>query len=1006
MAIVKYTCPPQASGQGSFSDNLVGFQIVDGGGFTQGNFQFTTAITEKTNRTFNIGTFSDPISLDTMNVDSLLQSRIDSAKNLKVYPNFDLSEVTNFSLFGSLSKRLSVSVTRIINFFPAAIDVRSLYPNFLTGTTANNISYDQVNNETYLEIDLGILYNPFDIDYTINATRNLELKEIEVSYLRNFTKEYKKYSLFVNSVEYPITFFSGVEPNETILSFYVQGRPFGINQSTYETLIIRPNDLYVNETFSNSLDEVERFLLNRDVIPKYTASFQKTVEDESGKFIFINQNVTFPLNGEWNLDISTTFFDQYLNTLNEIGVSVDNYRTNLISRFLTTGALKEFDTPDQKIEKVLQLYGRSFDETRKFIVSLANMNSVHYNVGDDIPSQLLKNLAQTLGWNTNISPISNEELLTSLFSRSESLFEGVSVGPTPDELNYQFYRNLILNSAFLFKSKGTRKSIEILLRLVGAPEALVDFNEYVYIADQKINLNEFETRFAKISAGTYVDQVSIIDPTDVYTIFGVPYTAFTTSPIIEDVTTLRSDYPIDYFGYPSMPRETEDYYYQIGGGWFESTPQHRMPEVIDVTGSVFTGENPDYQTVLQPANYGEEYLNRYRNFPYIDTGFKIRKIADNKKSWSDNEIGLRRNSDGNFNAYYRVDDENLTINVKNVDIFLNPGQGLAYDVWSMSVNYNFPIPEQGLNYVPPTKCNPNPYTPYPQRGGIDWTESIPKPREKSFFEFAQTFWHNTINVRNRQFITDGKTGGYPTLQSIFWKYLESDLYVNIPNDQFTYQKMIDYVNGLGDYWIRLVEQMIPATTLWNTGVRFENSIFHRQKFVWRRQCGCQIIPIPCKPCSFTAQILPYDCPIQVVECDLFPWAQDPKITTFGDIMAKLLDEYLLSLGNVTNCQYNTMVSTWYVDIRIDGVVATSFEFFTGYGYSNPVFSIPSEDLWRTAVNGALAELFTYGLSYNIFGDKVYVYNNNCEPIEVSQLFELNVGIDFDILCALLDTELG
>jgi hypothetical protein len=123
-------------------------------------------------------------------------------------------------------------------------------------------------------------------------------------------------------------------------------------------------------------------------------------------------------------------------------------------------------------------------------------------------------------------------------------------------------------------------------------------------------------------------------------------------------------------------------------------------------------------------------------------------------------------------------------------------------------------------------------------------------------------------------------------------------------------------------------------------------------------------------------------------------------------MAKLLDEYLLSLGNVTNCQYNTMVSTWYVDIRIDGVVATSFEFFTGYGYSNPVFSIPSEDLWRTAVNGALAELFTYGLSYNIFGDKVYVYNNNCEPIEVSQLFELNVGIDFDILCALLDTELG
>ena len=27
--------------------------------------------------------------------------------------------------------------------------------------------------------------------------------------------------------------------------------------------------------------------------------------------------------------------------------------------------------------------------------------------------------------------------------------------------------------------------------------------------------------------------------------------------------------------------------------------------------------------------------------------------------------------------------------------------------------------------------------------------------------------------------------------------------------------MIDYVNGIGDYWMRLVEQVIPASTLWN-----------------------------------------------------------------------------------------------------------------------------------------------------------------------------------------------
>ena len=133
-----------------------------------------------------------------------------------------------------------------------------------------------------------------------------------------------------------------------------------------------------------------------------------------------------------------------------------------------------------------------------------------------------------------------------------------------------------------------------------------------------------------------------------------------------------------------------------------------------------------------------------------------------------------------------------------------------------------------------------PYTKYPQRGGVDWTNIDPKPRETTFFEFAQTFWRNMINVRNRQYVSDGKTGGYPTLQSIYWRYLESEQEINIPNDNFTYQTMIDYVNGLGDYWIRLIEQMVPATTIWNTGVKYE-SVFHRQKFVWRRQSGCKII---------------------------------------------------------------------------------------------------------------------------------------------------------------------
>jgi hypothetical protein len=70
MATTKFTCPPQSSAANSFSNNLVGVQLVTGGGLTQANFEFTTGISEKQNRTFTIGSFSDPINLESINIET------------------------------------------------------------------------------------------------------------------------------------------------------------------------------------------------------------------------------------------------------------------------------------------------------------------------------------------------------------------------------------------------------------------------------------------------------------------------------------------------------------------------------------------------------------------------------------------------------------------------------------------------------------------------------------------------------------------------------------------------------------------------------------------------------------------------------------------------------------------------------------------------------------------------------------------------------------------------
>ena len=152
MAIKKFTCPPQASAQGSFSDNLVGFQLTSGGGLTQGNFEFNTSVTEKVNRTFDTGTFSDPISLNSLGISNVAQSRAIFENNFKVYPNFDLTQVTNFVQYGSMVKRMSTSITTIISKFPAGIEVNRLGMDYTTGPTAYNIIYYPQADQTSFEV--------------------------------------------------------------------------------------------------------------------------------------------------------------------------------------------------------------------------------------------------------------------------------------------------------------------------------------------------------------------------------------------------------------------------------------------------------------------------------------------------------------------------------------------------------------------------------------------------------------------------------------------------------------------------------------------------------------------------------------------------------------------------------------------------------------------------------------------------------------------------------------
>tara|TARA_R110000824_G_scaffold75277_3_gene191145 strand:- start:4828 stop:8142 length:3315 start_codon:yes stop_codon:yes gene_type:complete len=892
---------PPAPGHGgdTFSDNLVGLQTTQGSPqMTLGNFSVTESAQAKQDREFTFGGFSGPITLEQLSAGDtkLLQTGVNNS--LLIEFNYDNSDISKLVQYGSLKDRLRVAAQQIVNFFPAALYCSGFDKIYqTTGNTTESISYDSATDRTSIVVSKYKISNPFGVEVTIDGeiqldnslnmdylienpttgnitTTSIQAQTGKVSHLRNFSLEYQKYSLSFSgsgSSEYNIVDYDPIEDGTKDLTIVISGSPFGTNPSpSTQQFYIKPNKLETQNEF-NKFDSVEKFLLNQRSVPPYKAEIQILKQTEDGQNYQFKEELIWAKEDLWNIDVTTENYKNYLQKLVDVGDEIDDYKTNLVSRFLTTGALKDFDTGERKVEKTLQIYGRSFDDVKKFIDGIAFMNNVTYDGKNNVPNQLLRNFSKLLGWKTPYAG-TQDQFLDTILDRYEPQYSGESIGITPVELDTEIYRRILMNTAYLFKSKGTRKAIEFILRFIGAPDALIEFNEYVMLADHKIKIgragfpveNErcnqlfsllsaqntdltdeiknqlasagcydlgkdgFLNKFAEISGGVATYPTYVYNPTD-----------FTTS--VEYITKshnfIREDYPIDNEGYPTAPRETPYYYFQRGSGWFEETEEHHGEIIIDLDKSVMSGCTPKVVTKMNQFSWGgffgnlppgvssndpgAPYLERFRKFPYLDMGFGLTRIIDDKKSWARvDKIHEERNYEfeGVRYASYNVTDERYVINVKNVDIFLNIGQALVYEVWQQSILSGCPFSGGPL---PP---------PYPQGGGVDNTVTLINAKDYSFKEFSHTFWKSFINVRNRQTIDDGKTGGYPLLQQLYLDYLSEKCGAN---NQYTYQKMVNYAQSLGTYWIRIIEQLVPATTLWQGGVKVENSIFHRDKFVYK-----------------------------------------------------------------------------------------------------------------------------------------------------------------------------
>jgi hypothetical protein len=190
--------------------------------------------------------------------------------------------------------------------------------------------------------------------------------------------------------------------------------------------------------------------------------------------------------------------------------------------------------------------------------------------------------------------------------------------------------------------------------------------------------------------------------------------------------------------------------------------------------------------------------------------------------------------------------------------------------------------------------------------------------------------------------------------------------------------------------------MIPATTIWNTGVRMENSIFQKQKFVYRRQRGCQFIPVPVEPCFVISDIFNFNCAAEYVDFNIFPWLNgNINVSNFSSILANRINSFL-DENNLTlnDCVQSSTQTDWFVDLRIGGDIIIQESFYSGYGYDD----VPTNLMWRNALIQYLPNLYDYGYTYFLNGTNLNITSLTCVPRNLEDLVSLNVGINISINC--------
>jgi len=267
-------------------------------------------------------------------------------------------------------------------------------------------------------------------------------------------------------------------------------------------------------TSIETFDKIEEYQIYIEGLDEFESAILEEWPTSLTSIDSYGNTITMPdIQRDADYNLTNTADLTYISEILEESLDYDKNNDFSLTRLIPQYYLK-IDDSEKTFENFLNVLGESFDIDKKAIEKLSKQFHLNYSGDDKFDKGIEPLLGKLLGYNISEGKYNvdfNSYWTQQYFSLEQA------------EVSERLWNRILNNLVYLYKTKGTRESINSLINIYGIPENLIKIKEYAYALkpiDTKFNYSlsgETQEDYVNIKqAGKFIDhdKIKFIDTTE------------------------------------------------------------------------------------------------------------------------------------------------------------------------------------------------------------------------------------------------------------------------------------------------------------------------------------------------------------------------------------------------------------------------------------------------------------------------------------------------------------